>query len=244
MRVQAAEVRGCGGACRERRRPRIRSPAWQRCSHVVATLGNAVATRPRPLTSWAGKRPGAFDPPRLTGRARAPDPLPALLAPLLPPEAERLDLTEAARILGRSLKATRQLAARGTLKTAREIEPGATRAKRIITTRAWIEEYLEGQREPASPPASRSEREPGFLFAEPAWPRPGKVEQPDTRRRSLSGRPSRSFASRHGSRNSKRRSACERRAVCFDLPRPYRRIRVASARPGASLFSRSEKRRS
>lgn len=76
----------------------------------------------------------------------------------LPPEEERISLADAAELTARlgarkSLKAVQQLVARGSLKHAKVVSPGAKRASRVVTTEAWVREYLEGAGEPAAEPA-------------------------------------------------------------------------------------------
>lgn len=84
----------------------------------------------------------------------------------LPPEAERISLAEAAELTARlgakkSFKAVQQLVARGSLKHAKVMSPGAKRASRVVTTEAWVREYLEEARGLAA------EREPAGAFIAP-----------------------------------------------------------------------------
>lgn len=86
----------------------------------------------------------------------------------LPPPAERISLAEAAKLteaLGakKSLKAIQQLVARGSLKHAKVMSPGAKRASRVVTTEAWVREYLEGARR------LEPESEPSGAFVAPSW---------------------------------------------------------------------------
>lgn len=86
----------------------------------------------------------------------------------LPPAEERISLAEAAKLteqLGakKSLKAVQQLVARGSLKHSKVMSPGAKRASRVVTTEAWVREYLEGAR------GLETEAEPAGAFPAPAW---------------------------------------------------------------------------
>lgn len=64
----------------------------------------------------------------------------------LPPPAERISLRQAAEIMGKTTKALQQLVARGSLSYAREdVNPTTGRAARVVTTEAWVREYMEGR---------------------------------------------------------------------------------------------------
>lgn len=69
----------------------------------------------------------------------------------LPPPEERISLRQAAEIMGKTPKALQQLVARGSLDFAREdVNPATGRAARVVTTEAWVREYMEGGSQRAS----------------------------------------------------------------------------------------------
>lgn len=63
----------------------------------------------------------------------------------LPPLEDRIDIAQAAYLLGKSVKAVQQLVSRGSIRHAREIRPGNQRASFVWLTEAWVREYQEGR---------------------------------------------------------------------------------------------------
>jgi hypothetical protein len=71
--------------------------------------------------------------------------IPGVVEQALPPREERLSLAEAGDLFDppRSKKAVEQLVHRGSLDFARELGEEGQRARRVVTTRAWLESYVE-----------------------------------------------------------------------------------------------------
>jgi hypothetical protein len=64
----------------------------------------------------------------------------------LPPEQERISLKEASERFDppRTKKAVEQMLQRGSLDFAREKDEESGRTRRVVTTEAWLEEYVRG----------------------------------------------------------------------------------------------------